>query len=355
MAAKFSHGRIVLFGSGETSTAGGRVFETLARDLPAQVQIAILETPAGFEPNSALVAGRVAGFLRARLQNYKPQIDLVPARKKGTPFSPDNPEIIRPLRQAGMIFLGAGSPTYAARQLRDSLAWHTLLARHRLGADIVLASAAAIAASARALPVYEIYKVGEELHWHDGLDLFGAFGLALVFVPHWNNQEGGVELDTSRCFMGQERFQRLIALLPPGVTVVGIDEHTALIFNFAASACSVSGVGGVTLLRQGRLQQFSAGRDFLFQELGAFRAPEPQVGIPAEIWEQAQKTHAQCSDVLQPPQEVLALARQRQEARHAHHWALADKIRDQIEALGWKISDTPGGPVVEQRDAQEDP
>jgi hypothetical protein len=275
----------------------------------------------------------------------------VPARKKGTPFSPDNAEIIRPLRQASVIFLGAGSPTYATRQLRDSLAWHTLLARHRLGADIVLASAATIAAGARTLPVYEIYKVGQDLHWQDGLDLFGAFGLALVFVPHWNNQEGGVELDTSRCFMGQERFQRLVALLPAAVTVVGIDEHTALIFDFAASTCSVSGVGGVTLLRLGRLQQFRAGEHFLFQELGAFRPPDLQVGVPAEVWEQVQKASAQRSDVLQPPQEVLALVHQRQGARHAHNWTLADKIREQIEALGWKISDMPDGPVVERRDA----
>ena len=44
--------------------------------------------------------GRVAEFLKTRLQNYKPTIDLIPARKQGTEFSPDNPEILKPLLKA---------------------------------------------------------------------------------------------------------------------------------------------------------------------------------------------------------------------------------------------------------------
>jgi len=56
-------GRIALLGSGETSLAGGRVFEALARVLPTPLRVAVLDTPAGFELNSARVAGRVADFL----------------------------------------------------------------------------------------------------------------------------------------------------------------------------------------------------------------------------------------------------------------------------------------------------
>lgn len=82
-------GRIAFLGSGETSLAGGRIFETLARLIPDPLRVAILETPAGFELNASLVAGRVKDFLATRLQNYKPTIDLIPARKKGTEFSPD--------------------------------------------------------------------------------------------------------------------------------------------------------------------------------------------------------------------------------------------------------------------------
>ena len=84
-----SWGPIAILGSGETSASGGRILESVARGLPSPLRVAVLETPAGFEPNSAQVAGRVADFLRLRLQNWHPVVDLIPARKRDTPFSPD--------------------------------------------------------------------------------------------------------------------------------------------------------------------------------------------------------------------------------------------------------------------------
>ena len=45
-------GNIAFLGSGETSLAGGRIFEQLARQIAGPVRIAIMETPAGFELNS---------------------------------------------------------------------------------------------------------------------------------------------------------------------------------------------------------------------------------------------------------------------------------------------------------------
>ncbi|MDO9349282.1 MAG: hypothetical protein Q7T47_08340 [Anaerolineales bacterium] len=62
-------GPIALLGSGETSLSGGRIFESLAQNLPSPLRIVILETPAGFELNSSQVAGRVAeARRRARLR-----------------------------------------------------------------------------------------------------------------------------------------------------------------------------------------------------------------------------------------------------------------------------------------------
>ncbi len=133
---------------------------------------------------------------------------------RGTPFSPDDAELIEPLYQADLIFMGPGSPTYAVRQLKDSLAWYAMLARHRLGAAIALASAAVIAVSA-----FTACQYMKSTRWvktcigKKGLNLFGYYGLPLVFIPHWNNNDGGEELDTSRCFMGQPRFARLMAML----------------------------------------------------------------------------------------------------------------------------------------------
>ena len=348
MSNPLSPGPIALFGSGETSSSGQKIFNHLLRQLPEDPRLVLLETPAGFELNSAQVIGRVAEFLSHRLQNYRPQIEIIPARQRGTPFSPDDPHIAASLLHADLIFAGPGSPTYAVRQLRDSLAWQYLLARHRLGATLVFASAAVIAASAQALPVYEIYKAGADLHWQPGLDLFAPFGLPLTFIPHWNNNDGGADLDTSRGFMGQARFAALHEMLPLDQTVIGIDEHTALLIDCAAQHCEVRGVGTITLLRDGQTEVIPSGESFSMFELGECCPPAPTDGIPAEVWEAAQNTAVQTGTEADPvpPDEVLALMERRQQARARKDWAASDALRDQIAALGWQVQDTSEGPVI---------
>ena len=273
-------GPIVLFGSGETSTTGRTVFDWLLRQLPPSPRIAILETPAGFQPNSAIVAQEIADFLTHRLSNFQPDTVVIPARKRGTPLSPDEPEVVAPLCRADAIFLGPGSPTYAASQLRNSLAWEFLVGRHLQGAAVIFASAAAIAAGTCTLPVYEIYKVGSELHWQAGLDFFSVYGLALTIIPHWNNHEGGQKLDTGHCFMGRERFHELVGLLPQSTLCVGIDEHTALVLQPAGGVGRVLGKGDVTLLQDGTPRVCPAGPAFHSLSLGIFAHPRPGVGYP---------------------------------------------------------------------------
>jgi len=339
-------GPIALLGSGETSLAGGRIFETIAQTLPQPLRIAVLETTAGFELNSPQVAGRVVDFLKTRLQNFNPQIDVIPARKRGTPFSPDDPQLLQQLLQANLIFMGPGSPTYAVRQLRDSLAWDLVRARHRLGAALVFASAAVIAVGACALPVYEIYKVGEEVSVVPGLDFFTDFNVPLSFIPHWNNTDGGADVDTSRCFVGIERFNQWCAMLPPGQTTVGLDEHTGVIIDFAAGKCSVSGVSSVTLLRACNPQIFPVGAEFSVEELGEFCWPaSPKTGIPARAWKMV-KNAIQVTGPEEAPTKVARLADERQQARLRQDWAEADVLRRQIAALGWMVQDTPEGQKI---------
>ena len=50
----------------------------------------------------------------------------------------------------------------------------------------------------------------------------------------------------------------------------------------------------------------------------------------------------------QAPAEILALASQRDEARAAKEWALADSLRDEIHAAGWVAEDSPTGTQVRQ-------
>jgi len=335
-------GQIAFLGSGETSLAGGRIFEMLARELPEQPKIVLLETPAGFELNSDHVAGRVAEFMEKRLQNYKPTIEVVPARKRGTDFSPDDPEIVKPLLTADMIFLGPGSPTYAVRQLKDSLAWDILRARHRLGATLVFASAATIATGAWALPVYEIFKVGEDVRAVQGLNLFADFGLNVSVIPHWNNAEGGTDLDTSRCFIGIDRFNQWCAEIPLENTTVGLDEHTGLVIDFQKAECQVLGVSSVSLVRECDPEIYAAGSTFSLSELGDFKLPEPlESGVPEDVWEMVVGVSQSEDDA--PPPEALEMLDKRKQARANNNWAESDHLRDEIAALGWQVQDTPEG------------
>src|ERR1700716_2011728 len=302
-----SPGPIVLFGSGEAAPIARRVPAAGLSQVLPPIRACVLETPAGFEPNSARVAGRLAEFLRHRVAPFDVHVEVVPARKRGTPLSPDAPEVVAPLLQANYLVLGPGSPTYAAKQLNGSLAWQAILARHRLGAPLILASAAAIAASAHALPVYEIYKVGEDLEWKAGLNLLGPFGRNVAIVPHWNNHEGGDELDTSHSFMGQERFERLLGLLPSDVDVVGIDEHTALMLDFAASLAIVFGRGGVSWLHDGSTTRLEAGASTPLAALGLTQYPQSMDDIPQSVWEAACRADLSFSRVQEPPEPVRAL------------------------------------------------
>ncbi len=343
-------GPIALFGSGETAPSGQKIFDFLLNLMPATPQISIIETPAGFEPNSEQVAGNVASFIQAHLQNYRPKIQVVPARRKGTPFSPDDPEINNPILESDLIFMGPGSPSYTVRQLRDSLAWEYILARHRLGAGLAFSSATTVAISAASLPVYEIYKVGEDLHWKPGLDFFLPYQLPLVFIPHWNNQDGGKDLDTSRCYMGQARFDQLADLLPDDQIVIGIDEHTGLIIDFKAACLHVIGLGTVTIIKDDQEQIICTGCSVDLSDLGDFDLCEPLEGISKSSWEKAQAIQAQKDRPATPPAGVIELAENRESARNSSDWDAADLMRGQIEELGWMIQDNPDGYQLDKKD-----
>ena len=259
-------GLLALFGSGETSTQGRKVHDYLMSRLPVPVQVAILETPAGFQPNAEGVNQKIAQFLEKSLQNFQPAITLVAARRKGSAFDPDDPAICAPIGRADYILAGPGSPTYTARHLRDTRAWELVRTRLAAGATLAFASAAALALGRYVLPVYEIYKAGADLSWEPGLELLPAWDVAII--PHWNNTEGGAGLDTNHCYMGAERFARLTALLPASTAVVGVDEHTACILDVREGTGLVLGVGTVTARRGGTEEVFRAGTTFPLARLG---------------------------------------------------------------------------------------
>lgn len=346
-------GPIALFGSGETSPIAQRIHQRVMELLTPPIRAAVVETPAGFEPNAAGVAQKIIDYLEHRLQNFRPTSVSIAARKRGTELSPDNPTIAAPLLDANYLFMGPGSPSYAARQLANSYVWHAMLARHRLGAAICFSSATTVAISQHTMPIYEIYKVGEDLHWKAGLDFFGHFGIPLIIVPHWNNNDGGDELDTSHCYLGQERYSQLMAMVPNPVTILGIEENTGVVIEPEAGRCEVVGSGAVVIMRDGNEVRYNSKESFAVTELGAWRLPNEGDGIPEMVWQDALAAaqglaERACQDP--PPQTVVTLAEQRATAREEKDWDAADRIRDELAALGWQVNDTPNGPELARID-----
>lgn len=234
---------LVLFGSGENAPSSVTIYRDLfltfgKRDL----KIALITTPAGFQPNVARVYGEIKDFLLASLPDFNLQIEIISAN---TVKDANNPAIVAQLDIADIIFTGPGSPTYAAKHLRGTLLLTKIIDRVKNGVTLILASAATISFSHFSLPVYEIYKVGEELHWEDGLDLYDAIWQRATIIPHFNNTEGGEGLDTSHCFVGRDRFIKLHAQLPENEWVLGIDEHTAYIIDLETQKAETRGKGTV--------------------------------------------------------------------------------------------------------------
>lgn len=340
-------GLMLLFGSGETLPASGKAYEFLAKKLDTHPVISILETPAGFQLNSQKVAEEVGQFLEKRLQNYKPAVQVLPARRKEGPFSSDNASILKPMLTANWFFMGPGSPTYAVKHLEGSLAYDYLRARHQQGCIISLASAAVLAISKHTIPVYEIYKVGEDPFWANGLDFLGAFGLNITFVPHWNNQDGGKELDTSRCFMGRQRFEKMAVELPSDTQVVGIDEQTALLLDFEhPDACRVFGKGAVHIICKEQNIEIRSVETFQMDLLGDFQLPTHPDPAFHNIWQSADRAKEKQEQI---PENVLAWMREREKARGNKKWKDADELRAQIENEGWEVEDTPQGPQLKRK------
>ena len=144
----------------------------------------------------------------------------------------------------------------------------TLAAKLLDGGIVTMASAAALTVGVVTIPVYEVYKVGEEPRWLEGLDLLGrATGLRAAVIPHYDNAEGGSH-DTRFCYMGERRLRILESTLPEGAFILGVDSHTALVLDLEAGTAAVSGLGGATVRVGGRSAIFPGRSEIPIAALG---------------------------------------------------------------------------------------
>ena len=272
---------LAIMGSGETAPTMSAVHrDLLARLGDPPVPAVLLDTPFGFQGNADELSARAVQYFATSVQR---PLAVASYRSVDEVGSLGYETMLNRLREARYVFAGPGSPSYALAQWRGSQVPAVLAEKLRSGGCITFASAAAVTLGRFALPVYEIYKVGQAPHWLEGLDLMAELGLSAVVVPHFDNAEGGTH-DTRYCYMGERRMVLLEAELPDDVFVLGVDEHTACILDLEAGTATVAGRGTVTVRRRGRMARLGAGQTVVIAALPGL-APGDARGAHAQAAE----------------------------------------------------------------------
>ena len=123
----------------------------------------------------------------------------------------------------------------------------------RAAGIVTMASAAALTLGVVTIPVYEIYKVGEDPHWLDGPRPARAGDRAAGRGRPALRQRRGRQPRHALLLPGRATAaRRSRRALPADAFVLGVDSHTALVLDLDAGPPSVAGLGGVTVRAGGR-------------------------------------------------------------------------------------------------------
>ncbi len=264
---------LTIMGSGETAPTmiktHRRVMEAVGATEPGDA--VLLDTPYGFQENADDISAKAVEFFRASVGH---PISVATWRHAGDD-TVTRERALAAIADAKYVFAGPGSPTYALRQWSGTPLRQLLHDKIRTGGAVTFASAAALTTGVATVPVYEVYKVGVEPFWAEGLDLLSEVGLHVALIPHYDNAEGGGH-DTRFCYLGERRLSMLEPVLPEGAWVLGVDEHTALVIDLDAGTAVVEGNGTVTVRREGASEVFDAGTTIDLDDL------RPGSGRPIE-------------------------------------------------------------------------
>lgn len=268
---------LTIMGSGETAPTMVGTHRRLTALLPSPVRAVVLDTPYGFQENAGELATRAVDYFKTSVNVDLRVAGLTRMKPSSDGQMPSPTQIERGLRaveDADYLFAGPGSPTYSIQQWSDTPIRNLLASKLKDGGVVTFASAAALTLGVRTVPVYEIYKVGVDPYWHDGLALLREIGVNASVIPHYDNAEGGSH-DTRFCYLGERRLRVLESVMSADEFIIGVDEHTGLVINLDEERAEVVGNSTVTLRKGDRQVTFAAGESFALQVL---RSPEFAAG-----------------------------------------------------------------------------
>lgn len=246
-------GRLVIMGSGETAPTMVEVHRSTLRAAGDGPSL-LLDTPYGFQENADDITEKALAYFA---RNVGRTVTPLPWRTRieGTELD----RALAAVRGARSVFAGPGSPTYALRVWAGTGFDDAVAALAASGGTVTFASAAALTIGVATVPVYEIYKSGADPAWVEGTNLLERLtGLRAALIPHYDNTEGGTH-STRFCYLGERRLRFLEGSLPDGAHVIGVDEHTALVFDLAAGTAQVVGNGTVTVRHDGGSRVLTSG------------------------------------------------------------------------------------------------
>jgi len=203
ISANSGPGPIALVGSGEYLPVMADIEAgLLAGRAPRYAQLATAAVPDG---PSVVERWHNLGIEQAQRLGVEPVILAVSDRNDA-----DNEEIAAKVAGAGLVYLSGGNPGFLADTLRDSLVWKAIVAAWRDGAALAGCSAGAMAMTS---------WVPSLRHPRQG----GTNGLALLphlrVIPHFDFFASKVPDLVTRFLLPHD----------PAITVIGIDEETALV------------------------------------------------------------------------------------------------------------------------------
>lgn len=247
---------LAIMGSGETAPTMNAPHRAIFERLGPDVDAVLLDTPFGFQENAPILAAKAIEYFRDAIGR---RVEAAGLTRTDTGDTVAIERGVAKVRAADWVFAGPGSPTFALQQWRHTAVPDAIAEKLRSGGAVVFSSAAALTLGRVTVPVYEVYKVGVDPYWLDGLNVLAEVGLDVAVIPHYDNAEGGNH-DTRFCYLGERRLALLEPELPEGCFVLGIDEHTGVVMDLDADTAEIVGKGAVTLRRDGQSVRLESGQ-----------------------------------------------------------------------------------------------
>ncbi len=210
------NGALMLVGGGEWSE--GCTFDRAMLAEAGDPEVLVLPTAAAYEhPERAVTTAErwfasIGGKARGLMVLHRSEAE--------------NPDMAAVVRQSRFIYLAGGSPMHLRSVLKDSPVWDALVAAWQDGAVLAGSSAGAMVLCD---PMVDPRGGAFTL----GLGLMAR----MAIIPHHNT-------------WSPEKAKRTIALAPPGLPLVAVDEKTAVILR-PDGKWSVEGAGKVVVFVDG--------------------------------------------------------------------------------------------------------